>query len=578
MRDVAAQVVLGVDARCEADIDRYSELADRVLIMPSGVVERHLATLRDACTQPWMLRLDSDEVASPALIAALPKLLADERIVQYRIARRWLTDGGRAWVDEAPWWPDYQVRLVRTGQATFSGALHSSADAASPRGTVLEPLYHADLVLKSLAERQRKVAFYAVSGGEPSFGGAAARAYEPGRFARRPYASVPAVDLPLINRLLEAGGVVPGPATPAMRPNPAPRANAAAGAAAAGDASIEIAERDPRFVQGDGRTLTVCVMNRTGARWAGGQDPDHAIRLAYHWRWADGAAQEGIRTPFPVDVAPGETCTVAIGVVTPERVGPAWLDVGVVHEHVRWFDGQARFAAVVEAPAPLPTSRVQLARKRTWWRRRGAGASPIPRTFHRVWLGTAPMPGAHVAYGESWQRLHPDWTMRLWTDADAPAPPGVARARNLAERADLVRYEILRRHGGIYIDTDMECLRPIDELLRGVRAFAAYEVPGRLCNAVIGATPGHPAFERAVTLAQTTVGRGVYPNATATSFLTYVMEAEPDATLFAPERFYPVLWDDRANPAPAGDPPHAMHHWAKSWLAAESASVASAAD
>ena len=310
----------------------------------------------------------------------------------------------------------------------------------------------------------------------------------------------------------------------------------------------------------------------------GEQDPEHAVRLSYHWRWEDGTEQEGVRTPFPVDVPPGATCTVAIGVVTPERLGAAWLDVSVVHEHVRWLDGRARLAATVEAPPVLPTSRPgPVSRPARWWRRRPS-ASPIPRIFHRIWLGAAPMPEEHVAYGEGWARLHPGWTMRLWTEADAPAPPGVARARNLAERADLVRYEVIRRHGGVYVDTDMECLRPIDELLEGVRAFAAYEVPGRLCNAVLGAVAGHPAFERAVALADTTVGRGVYPNATATSFLTYVLEADPDVTLFGPERFYPVLWDDRVNPAPATDPPHATHHWAKSWLAAAGAPALSTAE
>ena len=185
VRDVAAQVVLGVDARCEADVGRYRPLADRVLVLSSGVIEQHLATLRDACTQPWMLRLDSDEVASRALIAALPDLVSDARYAQYWISRRWLTEGGRGWLDEAPWWPDHQIRLVRTEHATFSGVLHSSADAATPRGAILAPIYHADAVLKSLAERQHKVANYAVSGGDPSFRDAVARVYEPERFARR---------------------------------------------------------------------------------------------------------------------------------------------------------------------------------------------------------------------------------------------------------------------------------------------------------------------------------------------------------------------------------------------------------
>jgi mannosyltransferase OCH1-like enzyme len=178
------------------------------------------------------------------------------------------------------------------------------------------------------------------------------------------------------------------------------------------------------------------------------------------------------------------------------------------------------------------------------------------------------MPAEYVGYGETWRRHHPHWEMRLWTDADAPAPAGVERARNLAERVDLVRYEILRRHGGVYVDTDVECLRPIDELLRGVLAFAAYEVPGRVCNAVLGAVPDHPAFARAVELAAETVGRGTYPEATATTFLTYVLERFEDVTLFGPERFYPELWDGTHNNG--GEAPYASHHWAKAWRAGAS--------
>ena len=52
-----------------------------------------------------------------------------------------------------------------------------------------------------------------------------------------------------------------------------------------------------------------------------------------------------------------------------------------------------------------------------------------------------------------------------------PAVPAADPARNLAERADVLRYEILRRHGGVYVDVDVECLRPLDDLLTGVRGL-----------------------------------------------------------------------------------------------------------
>jgi mannosyltransferase OCH1-like enzyme len=180
------------------------------------------------------------------------------------------------------------------------------------------------------------------------------------------------------------------------------------------------------------------------------------------------------------------------------------------------------------------------------------------------------MPEEHERFGETWRRHHPGWEVRLWTDADVPVPAVAARARNIAERADLVRYEVLRRHGGVYVDTDVECLKPIDDLLDGVRAFAAYEVPGRLCNAVMGGVPGHPALARLLELAELTAGRGHYPEATATLFLTRVFEPFEDVTLFGPERFYPFLWEGEGERATehggrVGSDTYAVHHWAMSW-------------
>ena len=61
------------------------------------------------------------------------------------------------------------------------------------------------------------------------------------------------------------------------------------------------------------------------------------------------------------------------------------------------------------------------------------------------------------------------------------------RLRKPTERSDIIRLEVLFRFGGVYVDTDVECLRPIDPLLReGADFFAAYMRPGTVNNAVIG--------------------------------------------------------------------------------------------
>jgi hypothetical protein len=82
----------------------------------------------------------------------------------------------------------------------------------------------------------------------------------------------------------------------------------------------------------------------------------------------------------------------------------------------------------------------------------------------------------------------------------------------------------------------------------------------------MGGVAGHPALNRLCEVVGRTVGRGHYPEATATVMLTRVFEPLPGVTLFSPERFYPYLWDQTPDEAEITDATYAMHHWAKSWL------------
>src|SRR5688572_30025403 len=94
----------------------------------------------------------------------------------------------------------------------------------------------------------------------------------------------------------------------------------------------------------------------------------------------------------------------------------------------------------------------------------------IPRTFHRIWLGGG-MPQQYELYGESWLHWHPQWRMITWTENNLPPLQNQRQfddAGIWAQKADIARYEILYRYGGVYIDTDFECLQNIEDLLEGI--------------------------------------------------------------------------------------------------------------
>lgn len=582
LRAVADEIVIGIRPRCAAGAEAYARLADQVLLLDTGPFGADIATIHAVCTGEWVLWVDADEIPSPTLIRRLPELITDRAVRQYAFTRRWLTASGDRWIAEHPWWPDWQVRLVRRETAAFSPEGPVPVELDAPRRFVTEPIYHAAVALLSPAERRRKMLEYEIvhRGGPGSLREPTAVIYEPERHATRAPAPLPAADLEAVRRFFKAAaGVHPraaqaiaalGATAPPNAPQdlperitpattwpaiPDPACQEANGDGAHQDVTIELLEPRPPFVSGEPATVQVRLTNQSDA-WLRSPavlgEAGHAV--SYHWHPADpeAAPEEGSRTLLPHSLGPAASAVVTMQVTGPRAAGPHRLAVSVVDEHVRWLTGRAAASVEVAPPAPLPTAREV----------RPTTGSPIPRILHRIWLGDAPLPEAYRAYGEEWSRLHPGWEMRLWTDADAPRPQGVERARNLAERADLIRYEILRRHGGVYVDTDVEALRPIDDLLVGVEAFAAYEVPGRLCNAVMGCIAGHPAIAELVELAAVTVGYGHFPEATATTFATCILEAHPNVTLFSADRFYPELWDGRAN---QGEASYARHHWAQSW-------------
>lgn len=198
----------------------------------------------------------------------------------------------------------------------------------------------------------------------------------------------------------------------------------------------------------------------------------------------------------------------------------------------------------------------------------------IPKVFHRVWFG-GPMPDEYARYGETWQQHHPEWELRLWSEGDLPeieAHPNFRRVKSHSERSDFYRHAILAAHGGVYLDTDFECLRSIDPLLQGVDAFAASENNRHISCGILGAVPGHPFYVtiRDTLLAPSWKPRGNASKNTGPCFVTDIADLyrlRDTLKVFPPELFYPVAYRETYTGNPADYPAaYAIHHWAASWL------------
>lgn len=216
----------------------------------------------------------------------------------------------------------------------------------------------------------------------------------------------------------------------------------------------------------------------------------------------------------------------------------------------------------------------------------------IPKIIHHIWLGS-PLPEKYARYIETWKKHHPTWTFMLWDDA-AVAKLGLINlraycaARNYGEKSDILRYEILYRFGGLYVDTDFECLQPFDAVHHSCDFYAgSYPHPGGgsmwVINAIIGSCPGHPILKRCIAGIQkpadrSNTGSAAVMDRTGPSYFKRAIieainagDAIQKTVIFPVTFFYPLPtvcrnYKNRREIANWMRPESlAVHHWAASW-------------
>lgn len=103
----------------------------------------------------------------------------------------------------------------------------------------------------------------------------------------------------------------------------------------------------------------------------------------------------------------------------------------------------------------------------------------IPKIIHYVWLGNKPKPKKIEKCIASWYKFCSDYEINEWneTNFDINCHQFVKdayEAGNYAFASDVIRLIVLYRFGGIYVDSDVELLRPLDTLLDN-KAFVGFE-------------------------------------------------------------------------------------------------------
>ena len=356
LRSVAHEIVVAVDDRLDpATLGPLRAVADTLIRAEFAYpLEANLAWLHAQATGDWVLRLDGDDLVSDALVRTLATPGWDVGITHAYLSYRWLWGSPARLLDQAPWWPDPVLRLIRQvpGIAHFPTEAHQAAEVAGAARFLDAPIYHLDLLLTDEASRRAKAEGYErqAPGHRTDRGWSVSSTYYvPERLHPRPRtAPLPTMDASALDVVLTAndGTAVPAtgwptaPGAPGHEPI-ATLADRRSPAPAAGTARVRIQAHEPLVVvPGRATTVTVAVTNRSARTWSPDDAP--ATRVGGRVLDASGALIGGeLRAALPGPIAPGQEALVRLSVPPDGLVDRARLEVGLVQDGVAWYDAKA---------------------------------------------------------------------------------------------------------------------------------------------------------------------------------------------------------------------------------------------
>ena len=202
--------------------------------------------------------------------------------------------------------------------------------------------------------------------------------------------------------------------------------------------------------------------------------------------------------------------------------------------------------------------------------------STIPKIIHQTW-DTEHIPQIFHKWMVTWHKHNPDWKYWFWTLDEVrqfvtKEYPYFLKIYDLYTadifRSDVLRYLILYKYGGMYMDLDMEALKPLDNWTYGFNCIVSEETyehpfvvreadpPGNIVNGFIASRPGHPFIKLAIDSLEEFSGYyfGDYMHATGPFFFNAVLDryllelvngnklnnSVNDVTIIPPKYFFPT--------------------------------------
>ncbi|MDQ0243677.1 mannosyltransferase OCH1-like enzyme [Bacillus fengqiuensis] len=201
----------------------------------------------------------------------------------------------------------------------------------------------------------------------------------------------------------------------------------------------------------------------------------------------------------------------------------------------------------------------------------------IPKKIHYCWFGKGEMPQLAQKCIKSWEKYLPDYELILWNEDtfDVNSHPFTKSAyekKKYAFVTDYVRLYALYNHGGIYMDTDVEVIKNLDNLLSN-RAFSGFESNDTVPTGIMASIKKHKIIGILLDYYNENNDFNLTPN---TQIISSIFESmglnrngsyqilENDFHLYPRDYFCPIGFDNEKKHFTENT--YTIHHFAGSWL------------
>ena len=194
----------------------------------------------------------------------------------------------------------------------------------------------------------------------------------------------------------------------------------------------------------------------------------------------------------------------------------------------------------------------------------------IPKIIHYCWLSDDPVPEDMQAYMSTWKQLDGytfmKWDFNRFTE-DVPWVREAFAAKKYAFACDYIRLYAVYHYGGIYMDMDMELVKPFDDLLDAPLMLALeVDETTRIEAGCFGAEKGHPFIKKCLDYYD---GRhfvledGSYDERVAPDIISEFIDA-CDAEIHTSDYF--TAKNFRTGKIKITENTHTIHHFKDSWM------------